>query len=480
MGYDCAVMNPTLSEPLVESLRRHNQLHVLRWWDELNEPEQIALAEQLKEIDFDLVARLAARGPVDAKTEEESGRGQRARPPARVVRLPQSPRDELAWTDAARRGREVLAAGKVGVILVAGGQGTRLNFSHPKGMFPIGPVSAKPLFQILAEQVLARSRQAGMSIPYGIMTSESTHDETARFFHMMRHFGLPEDDVHLFRQGNMPTVSDQGGQLLMASKAKLSTSPNGHGGMLAALADSGLLDEMGNRGVEYLFYHQVDNPTAKVCDPAFIGHHAIHGSEMSTKVVMKRSPSEKMGVVVDVDGQTQIIEYSDLPIETAQKTDENGQLLLWAGNTAIHCFNVEFLQRILDDHRALPFHLAHKAVPYLDESGQLVKPQGPNAFKFEQFIFDALPSAKRALVVEADRRREFNPVKNESGQDSPESVKQAMSSIYGDWLRWAGAEVEANVPVEISPLFALDADQLRDKIQPGTKYSKPAYLHTNP
>lgn len=476
MEHELAVMTPTISEPLFEKLRRHDQLHVLSGWDELDRREQDSLSEQLENIDFELIGRLFAQGSAANDLADECGPGDRAQPPACVVRLPQSSRDQREWVDANRRGQEILAAGKVGVILVAGGQGTRLNFPHPKGMYPIGPVSEKPLFQVLAEQVVARSAQAGIRIPYCIMTSDTTHAKTAHFFQQHNYFGLRKDDVYLFQQGNMPTVGDRDGKLLLEAKGKLSTSPNGHGGMLAALSDSGLLDELKGRGIDYLFYHQVDNPTANVCDPAFIGLHVMHGSEVSTKVVAKRSPSEKMGVVVDVDGQTQIIEYSDLPMETAQRTDENGQLLLWAGNTAIHLFDREFLHRVSGDHRAMPYHVAHKAVPYLDEVGQLIKPQSPNAFKFEQFIFDALPSAKCALVVEADREREFNPVKNEKGQDSPECVKQAMSSIFADWLRSASAEVAPNLPIEISPLFALDADQVRGKVKPGTKYSQPVYL----
>ena len=274
----------------------------------------------------------------------------------------------------------------------------------------------------------------------------------------------------------MPAVDEKSGRLLLEDKGQIATSPDGHGGMLSALSSSGLLDEMGNRGIEILYYHQVDNPTAIVCDPAFIGFHVLRNAEMSTKVVEKRSAEEKMGVVVDVDSQMQVIEYSDLPDEIAHKTDSNGNLLLWAGSMAIHLFNREFLERLDEQEEGLPFHIAHKTVPYLDDTGEPVDPKSPNAYKFERFIFDAMLSAKTALVVEADRFREFNPVKNGEGNDSPQTCRAAMTAIFTSWLQQAGADVAEGIDVEISPLFALDAEEAQQKIEPGKRFTEPNYL----
>ena len=301
-------MIDNLPSELHERLRRHHQQHVVRWWDELDAGQRRSLLRQIDAVDFDLIGRLLKGPPDRAGAGIVVERARHATPPSEVVRLPGSPREAAAWDEAVRRGREVLAAGRVGVVLVAGGQATRLAFPHPKGTYSIGPVSGCSLFQILAEQLLARSRQAGAGIPYYLMTSEATHDETIAFFAEHNHFGLNPDDVFFFQQGNMPAVDDDAGRLLLAEKGKLSTSPDGHGGLLAALARAGLLDEMRSRGIEYLYYHQVDNPTAIVCDPAFVGFHVLRRSEMSTKVVAKRSPEERMGVVVGIAGQTQIVE----------------------------------------------------------------------------------------------------------------------------------------------------------------------------
>ncbi len=451
----------------------------MRFWNELSAAERQRLARQVESLDLDRIAALWSsrqQAGKTAQTEDVAQLARRAAPPASIVRLPRTPQEREDWHRAQQTGEELLKAGRVGAILVAGGQGTRLGFEKPKGEFPIGPVSQSTLFQILAEQVLARSRRAGKPIPYFIMTSDATHEETVAFFSSHNYFGLPPGDAFFFEQGNMPAVDEASGKLLMADKGTLSTSPDGHGGMLAALAKAGLLDEMQRRGIELLHYHQVDNPTAIVCDPVFLGFHAEREAEMSIKVVAKRSAGERMGVAVDVDGRTQIIEYSDLPADVAAKTDERGELLLWAGSTAIHVFSRSFLDRVAHSETALPFHIAHKKVPYCDEQGAHVAPERENAYKFERFIFDALPAARRSLVLETDRSREFNPVKNATGDDSPETARDALQRLHRGWLRSAGAIVDDRTAVEISPLFALDADEVRAWVQPGTRVTEPTFF----
>ncbi len=445
---------------LVKTLEQFDQSHVLRWWGELTADQQNTLAGQMAAVDFAQLRELCAGGKAETPSESPAEKARRAEPPHQIVRLPKSEAEQNQWRAAAKKGHELLAAGKVGTILVAGGQGTRLGFPHPKGMFPIGPVSGHSLFQILAEQVQARAKIAGYPIPYYIMTSDATHRETVEYFEQHRNFGLSEGEVHFFKQGNMPAVEAETGRLLLADKHRLCLSPNGHGGLLFALKDAGLIDDMNRRGVEYLHYHQVDNPTAQVCDPAFLGFHVLKDSDLSTKVVAKRSAEEKMGVLVDVDGRTQIIEYSDMPDEVKQQT-ENGQLRFWAGNTAMHVFSRSFLERLLEDELSLPFHRAHKKVPHLNEAGDLVEPEAPNAWKFERFIFDALPQAGTALVVEADRAAEFNAVKNAEGHDSPAEARQALLRIHREWL-----ESVADKPfgeVEISPLYALDRESFQER-----------------
>ena len=473
-------MADEIPDEIQRQLTKYGQEHVLRRWNELTESEREGLAEQIRSLDLGQIASLVetARRSKQGAAENDAliERAGRARPPSPIVRLPKTADERNQWEQARQRGEELLRSGTVGAILVAGGQGTRLGFDKPKGMYPIGVVSGAPLFQVLAEQVLARSRRAGCAIPYFIMTSDATHDETIAFFLEHDFFGLPPDDIYFFAQGNMPAVDAESGKLLFSSKATLSTSPDGHGGMLRALARTGLLKEMRRRGIEFLHYHQVDNPTAIVCDPVFLGFHVGLDCEMSVKVVAKRSAEERTGVAVEIDGKTQIIEYSDMPAAVARKTEPGGSLLLWAGSTAIHVFSRRFLERILQSETSLPFHVAHKKVPYCDEQDQLVTPAAENAYKFERFIFDTLPLAERTLVLETDRACEFNPVKNATGDDSPESARSAMVRLHRGWLQEAGARVDPATPVEISPLFALDADEVRAKVQPGTPFTAPTLL----
>lgn len=456
--------------------QEHRQTHLLRWHDSLAEPDRKLLESQISAIDFGLVERLFAQSKIHSTEESPSQKAQRAAPPAHLVRVPRSSAEQTVWRDAARLGEAALREGKVGAILVAGGQGTRLGFPHPKGMFAIGTVSGKTLFQLLAEQLQARSRRAGKAIPYYVMTSDATHDETVAYFDEHHHFGLDPANVRFFQQGNMPAVDRVTGQVLLAAKHAVSTSPDGHGGILAALANSGMLDDMRRRGVEYLFYHQVDNPLARICDPAFLGFHIRHRSEATTKVVAKLTAAEKMGVVVTVDGRTQIIEYSDFPAEIAARCDAAGELVHWAGSTAIHIFNRSFFDRLVTEKIELPFHSAFKKVPYVDEQGHVVQPATENAIKFERFIFDVLPLAAESLVVEARREDEFCPLKNATGDFSPDYVKSGLSRLFAGWLKQAGFEVPAGLPVEVSPLYALDADELAAKVNRNLAVDGPLHL----
>ena len=216
-------------------------------------------------------------------------------------------------------------------------------------------------------------------------------------------------------------------------------------------------------GVEYLFSHQIDNPLVKVCDPEFIGLHLQNNAEVSTKVVAKTVPEEKVGVAVNLDGRTRIIEYSDLPSVLAHERDADGGLRYWAGSTAIHIFNREFLERVATSDNILPWHHAIKKIPYIDKSGNRVLPESENGVKFERFIFDTLPLAAVALIVETDRDEEFAPLKNKSGDFSAEYVRRQMVSRSASWLKRHGITVPSGVNIEISPHLALCSDDLTDR-----------------
>ena len=462
-----------MNEELRKRLAAYGQEHLPAFWDDLDPDDRVKLAQQIDRIDFDLIGRLFCHR--DDQTDVAEIINRAGPPPA--VRL--DPAENRFTPDQARRrGREALAAGQLGVILVAGGQGTRLGFDHPKGQFLIGPVSGRSLFQIHVEKILALGRRYGVRIPLYLMTSPATHDETVRFFDDNERFGLAEDDLIIFCQGTMPVVDAADGRVLLDRPGRIAVSPDGHGGMLAALASSGAMDDIRRRAIEQLFYFQVDNPLVDIGSAELVGHHLLAGSQLTSQVVAKTYWRQRVGNVVEVDGRLQVIEYSDL-LEVAPEPPSQAALLaFWAGSIAVHVMDAALLQRSIDDDEALPLHIAKKKVAYIDADGRRIEPTEPNAIKFERFIFDLIPSAEGAIVVEIDPAEGFAPLKNASGaaEDTPEAVKAAMTAQHTRWLQQAGAEVVDGVEVEICPLWALDAEEISRKGVRGTRVTEATYF----
>jgi len=451
---------------LRQKLAAAKQEHVLRFADRLDPTGRERLASQLSSLDVGLMNRLA----------DEYVRNKPAlhlpKDIQPVQMYPRTPRDEKQrqlYRDAQKRGEELLRGGKIGAFLVAGGQGTRLGYDGPKGEYPVTPIKSKPLFQVFAEQLTAYSRDFGKPVPWYVMTSTVNDAATRAFFKKNGHFGYNSADVVFFQQGMMPAFA-MDGKLLLAERDSLALSPDGHGGSLRALQVSGALADMRRRGVEHLSYFQVDNPLVHCVDPLFLGLHDLTGSEMSSKTVSKAGPLEKVGNFVHADGVLQVIEYSDLPEQLAKQTNPDGSLRFNAGSIAIHALRVSFVERLnAGGQLKLPWHRAEKKVGYVDDAGNAVKPEKPNAVKLEQFVFDAIPLAKNAIVMETDRAEEFSPVKNAEGVDSPATCRRDQIRRAGRWLREAGvnvptgAEGEPDVTLEISPLYATTAAQLKQR-----------------
>ncbi len=370
----------------------------------------------------------------------------------------------------------MLASGRVAVVTVAGGRGTRLGFDRPKGLFPVMPVSGRTFFEHFAATIRTRGRRVGRRLPWLVMTSPATHADTLTYFRQQDHFGLDPDDVVLFQQGVLPVVDAGTGRVLLSAAGELAQSPDGHGGMLEALGTAGLLEWLKNRGIDTLFYHQVDNPAVALAAPEVLGWHRLRGAQVTTRVVARRSAGESLGVAAAIDGRTRIVEYSDLPAGAATATAADGSLLLWAGNTAVHVFDREFLEGV--DRAALPFHRVHRAVAHVTNhaANDLVVPTSPNAVQFERFVFDLLAFADVGLVVESDRGSEFLPVKRATGEDSVESARAGLLRLHGRWLEAAGARVGEGARVEIMPEWALTAEDVRGKIEPNTVLEGPVVL----
>jgi UDP-N-acetylglucosamine/UDP-N-acetylgalactosamine diphosphorylase len=318
------------------------------------------------------------------------------------------------------------------------------------------------------------------------MTSPANDQQTRAFFAEQDHFGLDPANIMIFPQQMMPAMDKQTGKVLMAEPGKLAMSPNGHGGSLKALWTSGAVADMTHRGIEQISYVQVDNPLVKVIDPLFLGLHAMDDAEMSSKMLPKAYPKEKLGNLCVVDGKVTVIEYSDLPDELAEQRREDGSLRFQAGSIAIHMMTLDFVAKLNESSTgfALPYHRAEKKVPYVDLlSGQTHKPESPNAVKLETFVFDALPMCERSIVLETERVEEFAPIKNADAEgcvDCPRSSKRLQSERAARWLQANGVSVprddegQLKAVLEISQKTAIDPEdlgqmELSKSIEPNTQ-----------
>jgi UDP-N-acetylglucosamine/UDP-N-acetylgalactosamine diphosphorylase len=470
-----------LDEPspaLVAALRTADQLGVLAHWERLDTAARERLLAQVTAIEWGLVADLTRRvrrkqlAPPAEDTSFDLASAES--PPCRSLRC--------ADPTAAARGREALAAGAVGAILVAGGQGTRLGCTGPKGLCAVGPLSQATLFDVLLGRLAAIRRRYGRGVPLAIMTSAATDDETRRFLASRQWCGLDPDDVFLFRQQDLPAFDAADGNILLAAPDRVALAPDGHGGMLSALAGVGGLEWFGRRGVATVASFQVDNPLALPLDPEFLGAHLDAAAEFTLQVIRKREPAERVGVIATSGGVTRVVEYSDLPATAAAERLADGRLRFHAGSIAVHAFALEFLARCAARGDALPLHAARKAVPFVDADGHHHAPRAPNAVKFERFIFDILPLARRVCVVEVEPGEGFAPLKNPSGAaaDTPEHVREALIARDRAILAAAGVTVDEGVVVELDAATILDADDVTLALPPGTRISESAIIRADP
>ncbi|MFB0524083.1 MAG: UTP--glucose-1-phosphate uridylyltransferase [Phycisphaerae bacterium] len=453
-------------ENIKNLLKKHHQDHLLAFWAELNTAQKRNLLAQIEELDFAKIDYWVAnfvKKSISAKIAGDFAPARSYSPhPANAVQ-------KRKYDKAIELGKQLIRESKVAGLVVAGGQGTRLGFDGPKGNFPISSVKNKTLFQIFAETIAAVSRKYQAVCPWYIMTSPLNYAETLEIFRSNSYYGLNEKDVFIFEQGTLPNFSFDG-KILLADKAHIACSPDGHGGTLKALYQSGALEDMKKRGVEFISYWQVDNPLVNIFDPLFIGLHALDGAEMSSKALIKSGPYEKVGNFCLVDGKITVIEYSDLPDELAEKRNPDGSLVFRLGSIAIHIINRRFVERLNAEGFSLPLHRAVKKIPHINQQGKPVEPAEPNGIKLETFIFDALPFASNSIILETIRELEFAPTKNATGIDSVETARQMMVARAANWLESAGiampkkADGSIDCLVEISPSFALEKEDLKSKL----------------
>jgi UDP-N-acetylglucosamine/UDP-N-acetylgalactosamine diphosphorylase len=428
-------------------LKKCGQEHVLAYWKKLGKKEREELLAQIATLEPKSVAQCQGALKTGADVPDSS----KGKAPKVAVLKGK----KLA--EAVAAGEKELKAGRVAALLVAGGQGSRLGYDGPKGCYQIGPVTNAPLFYFHARKILARTIRYGKPIPFYVMTSEANNAATVKCFEENDYFGLNPDDVFFFTQGMWPGMTKDG-KIILDAPGHVFMSPDGHGGLLAALKRSGALADMKKRGIKSVFFFQVDNPLVEIADPAFVGYHVLSKSEYSLKLCAKRGPKEKVGMPMQFGKTFRMVEYTEMTDEQCNRLGKDGKLYFLYGSPAIHVFDRAFLDR--EASKAMPLHLAFKKIPFVDAKGAVVKPSEPNGYKFEKFIFDILPNAKTAAFLAFDQKDEFSPVKNAEGSDSPATCRADMQAKWRRWMAECGIQCPDKVPVEIDPVYAVDAADL--------------------
>ncbi|XP_034565204.1 UDP-N-acetylhexosamine pyrophosphorylase-like protein 1 [Notolabrus celidotus] len=467
-------------EDLQQGLEAAGQTHILQFWSELSEEERGSFLQELSQLDLKGLkdhcegAQRAAESPPESLDQHIE-----PVPAGSIGSVRKSDRKGLReWED---EGLLQISQNRVGVLLLAGGQGTRLGVQYPKGMYNVGLPSGKTLYQIQAERIhrvqqLAERRHGSRcTVPWYIMTSEFTLTPTQKFFQENNHFGLKPSDVIMFEQRMIPAVTFEG-KVILQGKGKIAMAPDGNGGLYQALVDNAVLEDMKKRGVEYLHVYCVDNILVKMADPVFVGFCVSRGADCGAKVVEKACPAEPVGVVCRVQGVTQVVEYSEIKPETAELREPGGELVFRAGNICNHFFTRSFLQDVAEKFKdQLKQHVALKKVPFVDLCGNQVKPTKPNGIKMEKFVFDVFPFSRNFVAFEVLREDEFSPLKNADGapSDSPTTARNSLLNQHCRWAVAAGAtltdEQGNNVPASTS-VSAGDVPPARCEISPLVSY----------
>ncbi|MDI1490109.1 MAG: UDP-N-acetylglucosamine pyrophosphorylase [Ramalina farinacea] len=474
---------PPPKEPTEEELKEIREKYseagqdqVLSFYDELSTAEKEELYNRLTSIDPNHINQITEKALNPPKDDSKEETKLEPLPDSATASILDSKSEDIEkWYQS---GLDLVAEGQVAVVLMAGGQGTRLGSSAPKGCFNIGLPSQKSLFQIQAERIwkvqqLAekKSGKKNIVIPWYVMTSGPTRGPTEQFFEEHKYFGLSKDDVVIFEQGILPCISNEG-KIMMESKSKVAVAPDGNGGIYQALLTSNVRTDMRKRGIKHIHAYCVDNCLVKVADPVFLGFAAAKDVDIATKVVRKRSAKESVGLILLKNGKPDVVEYSEIDDATAEAKDPKQPDILKfrAANIVNHYYSFRFLETIEEWSHKLPHHVAKKKIPCIDtEKGEQIKPDKPNGIKLEQFVFDVFPmlDLEKFASMEVKREEEFSPLKNAkgTGEDDQDTSKKDIMQQGERWVKNCGGSIESEggseaLGVEVSPLISYGGEGL--------------------
>ncbi len=392
-------------------LKKYHQEHLLNFYEELSKEEQESLLNQLLEIDFKTMQELYEGTKKSMTVSNDKIE------PIEYIDKEKMLKEQKEQYE--KIGEEIITSGKYAVATMAGGQGTRLGHSGPKGTYYL--VNNKSLFEIFYDELNKANQKYNVTIPWYIMTSRENNKETIEFFEKNNYFGYNKEYIKFFSQGELPTINKEG-KILLAEKGLVKEVADGNGGIFSSMNKNGIIDDMIEKQVEWLFIGAIDNALLKMVDPLLVGIAHSSGVLAAAKSLVKCSPTEKVGVFCKKNNQPSVIEYTELPEKMANLRDENGELFYGESHIMCNMFHVDVLKSI--GERKLPYHQAFKKINYINEKGEKVEASEPNAYKFESFIFDAFETIPELKILRVKREEEFAPVKNATGVDSPETARE--------------------------------------------------------
>ncbi|MBE5946961.1 MAG: UDPGP type 1 family protein [Lachnospiraceae bacterium] len=392
-------------------LTKYNQEHLLNFYEELSEQDKNKLLSQIDSIDWSFTDYLS-----NGNRKKES-----IITPIDAVSLDKI---ELSRDKYYQIGVETIKSGKLCLLLLAGGQGTRLGYDKPKGAFNMGINKDLFIFQLLIEHTLKIVNETDTWIHLFIMTSDINHDDTVSFFNEHNNFGYKSEYLHFFIQ-EMNPATDFNGKILMSSPSSIALSPNGNGGWFSTMENAGLIDKITDLNIEWINVFAVDNVLQGIADPVFLGATLAENKTCGAKVVRKASPDEKVGAICLENNKPHIIEYYELSEEMRNQKNPDGSLAYGFGVTLNYLFPIKNLHDTLK--LKMPLHRVKKSVPYIDSNKNMIQPSEPNGYKFETLALDLIHEMDDCMVFEVDREKEFAPVKNKSGVDSIDTARELLT-----------------------------------------------------
>ena len=446
----------------VAKVHEAGQDHVFDGWDSLSSKEQRGLLDQLREIDFQLLKRLIQQHIHGAGESHE----ERVAKPADLTRL--SARNAQDLELARTLGDYALKNGEVGLVMAAGHGST--PDAEPFGLLPVGPVTGKSLFQLQAEKIQALNRHYRVSLHWFVFCHPDQLETISSFFRAHNYFGLNCSDLHFCAQELLPVVNRRG-KLLLEAPGRVAMNPIVEGGILTQLFAEERLRTLERAGIKHLFFFHADNPLVKIADPSFVGMHIENQSDVSSKAICTARAGEDLPVFCTFNNSPGIIRPSELSVEDRDREADDGSRVFGASPIGAHLFSVDFLRRLQSDSTQASFTGVEQVTEYVGKRGRVQRPTEPNSIRFQISVFDALSHARRSRIVETRREDEFSPIRNASGAQSPETAQRDLSLLYARWLREASDDGipagagQSETAVEISPLYALDAEELKDKIE---------------